>query len=1226
MWRINPFDVVNMGRTGDGRVFTDLLDSLIRAHAHSALIPQADIHTNLRVNLADGGVDTQIDSASAADAFGWTETPTVWQYKATAHTDITEKTLEDEVRKPYAAQLIAAGYAYRMCVCDEAPAEWKSAREKKLNEVIQTIRPDAPVGRILIAGDIAAWASTFPAIVLAHFRSDPRGPVAALESWGANAVGVTGRYVQVPSWDPTSQRIADHTDLSVAVPSVVQVIQGEAGVGKTRMTYETLAAIPGARELIVYTSDEQTAINLAASIAADRTLRAIIVADECSVESRLKIGDWLAGHPDRARVIVIDNSGRTISSADPEAVLPKIERNLLRQILLENFPNVPEERRRAYSDLSEGFVRLAADMCQHDAEIAAAGHVGPVAQRLRDYLVSRLSDEHLSYVQAIALLERVGFSGNVSGEIDRLCGFLDLDAKKLRQAISLLHNAPGFVALAGRYLYVTPELIAQVAFEGAWQRWASIDPDGFLERLPAEFQNSFIGRVVSSGGEGVRSLVAGSFRQRFASVEPARLAGLETVDQIVAVTEADPATYLPLLRGLLERSSLDELRLVTGRSSSNGRWGPRRYLVWLLERLASFAEYFADAEASLLRLALAESEPSIGNNATAQWRQLFRIHLSGTAVPFPDRLARLRQLLPSEPETVEMALRALEEALSSHPTRMVGPSVVAGRIVPAEWRPQTRSEHLRCVSDAMEVIVEFMDQAPLPVSRSALQLLIAKVRLLLGQGNLERLSAIFAARPVDDADRVKLVGAVEAYLRFEGPKAEEVYKARVEDWLTALMPNDVHGRLVTAVGVSPWHYAVSEQEESWKNDLRSLAGELLASSAVFESELPWLLSPEAESAGHLGLELGRLDAKEDLMEPILLGSMGSGTSALARGYVSGRLSDESAERRINERLDLLEQVNPAFAYDIFSVDTEKTRAIERTMSLVDSGALPARYLLGVGRFANLDSDRLAAILQRLLAVGAEEYAAAVSGALQLLSFQCLATGGRGAPTPIEGVAAEAWEVLEAVVVTPGVRDTYWWNDLLVALASNDPPRAARLAVASLNSEDINVRHEGATAVANIAGTHPDEFLRELGLLLSDKKNSWRFYIGNHEEVFQQIPEGTLTAWVESVSEEVAAAIARHLPKPYVDSEGVPIVPRSTLALFDTYGGSDAVFHEFVAGTHNMQMYTGDIAGRHEQEAEVARKFLNHPVARIREWASIEERQSLGEAKRMRQEEEEDRFR
>jgi len=47
------------------------------------------------------------------------------------------------------------------------------------------------------------------------------------------------------------------------------------------------------------------------------------------------------------------------------------------------------------------------------------------------------------------------------------------------------------------------------------------------------------------------------------------------------------------------------------------------------------------------------------------------------------------------------------------------------------------------------------------------------------------------------------------------------------------------------------------------------------------------------------------------------------------------------------------------------------------------------------------------------------------------------------------------------------------------------------------------------------------------------------------------------------------------------------------------------------------MYMGDIAAEHEAEATLARKFLDHPLRRVREWASIEEQSAVADAARAR---------
>jgi hypothetical protein len=65
---------------GTGKPFTGFMDSLLRATAAKLGVVPADVHTNLRVNIPDGGVDTQIDQGN--DPEGRLAGPSMWQFKA----------------------------------------------------------------------------------------------------------------------------------------------------------------------------------------------------------------------------------------------------------------------------------------------------------------------------------------------------------------------------------------------------------------------------------------------------------------------------------------------------------------------------------------------------------------------------------------------------------------------------------------------------------------------------------------------------------------------------------------------------------------------------------------------------------------------------------------------------------------------------------------------------------------------------------------------------------------------------------------------------------------------------------------------------------------------------------------------------------------------------------------------------------------------------------------
>jgi hypothetical protein len=60
VWRLNLADLLQLKGAG-GERFAHFMDRLIRAEAAGGGLPQAEIATQLRVNITDGGVDTEVD-------------------------------------------------------------------------------------------------------------------------------------------------------------------------------------------------------------------------------------------------------------------------------------------------------------------------------------------------------------------------------------------------------------------------------------------------------------------------------------------------------------------------------------------------------------------------------------------------------------------------------------------------------------------------------------------------------------------------------------------------------------------------------------------------------------------------------------------------------------------------------------------------------------------------------------------------------------------------------------------------------------------------------------------------------------------------------------------------------------------------------------------------------------------------------------------------------------
>lgn len=459
MFTINSRDIFNL-RTPGGDRFTEFVDALIRAEAYIQGIPISEISTNLRTNLADEGVDTEVRQPDTNNLTGWMSVPTCWQYKATQYKN-GHKVLPKEINKKYAQELIQKGYGYRFCICDDLPPATKSKWEKILDDEIVKINAIAPKSKVVTASDLAAWASRYPAIVSRFFKDYLKHSISCVD-WEEEIRFLTYKYVEVKTWATIKQQLIEHLNFDNSCQNVVFSLQGEAGVGKTRFVYETVSNIEGANNLVLYTIDEK-ALEIVDPFLCDKSAKLILVVDECLLETKQGLKNRLKKEKNRIRVICIDNSGERLAQFTEQIWLERIPNEDVDAILKQNFPLVSPERRHAYVDLSRGFIRFAADLCNQDSKIAKQNNIGSILSEPREYLKSRLNDQQLSIVEAISLFQKVGYRDQVEEEHLFLCTLLNLTPENFLKIAKNLKDVPGYVAFAGRYLYITPAIIAHVS-------------------------------------------------------------------------------------------------------------------------------------------------------------------------------------------------------------------------------------------------------------------------------------------------------------------------------------------------------------------------------------------------------------------------------------------------------------------------------------------------------------------------------------------------------------------------------------------------------------------------------------------------------------------------------------------------------------------------------------------------------------------------------------------
>jgi len=501
---------------------------------------------------------------------------------------------------------------------------------------------------------------------------------------------------------------------------------------------------------------------------------------------------------------------------------------------------------------------------------------------------------------------------------------------------------------------------------------------------------------------------------------------------------------------------------------------------------------------------------------------------------------------------------------------------------------------------------------------------------------LDQCIRLLTSTPLSDVESTKAIDAIDEFLAFEcnldltNVRPPVDYFQRVRDLRSSLAPEGIHGRVVCAVARSPWGRRNLSIDAEWRSECAQLAGELLSSPAVFATELDWLMSPDAQSAELFGREIGLLDSDLMMLSVIFEAAVSYQSTALARGYLIGHIENGChLIDRVNGFLDEIEVKSTHVGFDLWIVGGSRTHALDRTLRQITSGILKPStlraFMYGLDG-QPLSNEVFSELFTRLCTFSEAGDDGASDVALDYIGFKV--SGGEDAVRPImsyEPTRNAVIGLLSRTMAHPN--SEHWWAKILLSVTPFEPRTSATLAIHALVSDRVQMRHALAEVLNLLASSYPNELLDAITPLLEDDSEyRWRLMIGEYKQMVSAIPSNVLKDWLRRAGKQAARFIASNIPIPFIDADGVPAVAPATEYVLTEFEGSDDVFRSFLVGTHRLQMYSGDIARQHEHEADVARKFLNHPLRRIREWAVIEEKRSREWAAKERERSEEEDMR
>jgi hypothetical protein len=1009
MKQINSVEESDVSRL-NGEQLPRLLHILLCAEARKRNIDQSGIKVPFIVNVADDGSDGEWKGEIAKNDY-IPNSFTRFQCKAEKLTPAKCKTEMHRngstLLKPEIDEVLSEGGAYVFFCSYPFNSKQIKKRLKEVREALKeagrTTWKTDPV-YIVEGGQIARWVNQYASALAYVCRHAPTGQTVILRDfthWSKDKGLQNDFHTNVPL-----DEIISDVRAVLCEPRGIARLTGPSGVGKTRLGFEIFHRketgdqenIRSALECAVAYLDMQACGNDVfkwVSQLAHGGYAGILVVDNCSRQDH-DILQRAIEHPDcKLSLLTLDYVPEVLFG---DAFLQvNLTPEMMKDVVPKILGGVPGLREKLGDD---GISRVAAfshGYPQIAILIAQAGHALDRATLNQEgQLVDRLlwgRGEHNAHskeiIRCLAPFSEIAREGINKAQIEfvrseLLGGISDYDLSRFTKCF----RENRVLQDIGDYLMVAPPPLA-AALAADWLE--DVSDEVFLLLLPkiedAGLTGSFCKRLRQLDFSIRAQKLCEKMMGPSGPFSSAEVLNSEVGSRVFrALVEVNPLEAANCLFRLYSDLSPKEAK-----SIDLGR----RYLVWSLEKLCWRAELFTKAARVVRAFAAGETE-HYGNNATALFRQLFHIHLSGTQCPAIERLEILREGVGSPHREIRLvSVQALGAALMWGRFSRSGGAEQSGTKPPElDWQPSTWSDvwdYWRQVFELLKDAILNEDDAEL--SEAAQAALGPRVGALVTCPLGEQLFEDFKI--------------ISEHLKYSWPVArDELKRIRnyhkplpagqatvLDQWLNLLKPNDLATRLVDIVSIPGWH-----QEEQPGGDYKDLsqegairlADELYANGEAWKDHLASLVRGDQQQTYAFGRRCMELDPDPNaLIRESIEAYRGIEKQARNAQLIRGMISAIAGTNEAAAVLDAL-AADPDLRGDLLvplSAAATSIRDFNRVVDLVKTGELPSG-VLEYFSFGGISQQFAADVFESSLVSLIKEIPDAAPVVLRLVSMFC----------------------------------------------------------------------------------------------------------------------------------------------------------------------------------------------------------------------------------------------
>jgi hypothetical protein len=1160
-----------------------VLNALLDADASQHRVPLVDLDITTRNDDPDAGIDARIKWPAATEHDPLRAGENVLQYKSGK---LTKELLEKEFNKSGVQKALKKGGSYLLCVGHDYVHATKERYEEQMKGLCKKKKIPISRAKIIFGSALARWICRYPA-------------VAARAEFGKNI----SQFITVERWQKIPQfsnpfRADDarietighvRSFLQSDAPGTALRLEGRPGVGKTRLALEAVKLREYASRA-VYFNDAQNpdVVRFLTAVANDQESYAIVILDECAWIMQTSLEQYAQLSKGRLKLVCVGVSD-PLYEGPPLALsqqyeLKPLPNSDIEVIIRESYSAAPRSNIDLVVRLSGGYVKLAmfvaATLDRYGAKPAVElANVIGIGQFLRKFVEKDVRRT----LQVLSVLAQIGWYDELRPEADAVAKFVGLSTPKLEQSVKRLRDQ-GVAVKKGRYLYVSPELLAIKSAADLWSEkdYRLLD---LIERLEArEPRKQFLARLATMGEYPEMREAVGSIMSKKGFFPTLKQLDQEFLSEVFRILSSTvPTAAANLLTELIVPATKDDL--------SNFETG-RRNVMWAIESLLRWPETSMKAARVLMKLALSETE-KISNNATSILETFFHVFLSGSPIPLMERFALVDELLQSEDSSSRLlAAQAVAGSLQSHETRFGSETdPLSKRPYPPEWKPKTYGdvwEARRKALAYLERIGSGTDEAATLARRELLQSPFA----LVSQGQVDdAIRVLESAIPVSDEERRNIIRSCDQINRVPNLTDEQrarvkqirdsafgtTYFDRLRRWVGGRLPEDFDAN--SASGFDAADRRVMElAEEGFQNEITA-------------AEISWLSSREAENVWPLGRRLGELDKEERYRDRIFEAAPDDENCMLLAAYVWGRGAASGAESR-ERLLDALLKAKPMAAFGATWRGDASIAGAKRIINLVSDGRVPAsslRMLRYGGWVTQLPTDYVIEMVNLMLRLDAGTNAEAVLGIIDHAVRSNVIT--------VQRLGEVLWKALEVRGPQRSPSFDWHWGRVADLVAVSEPGRLARVFLTLFQSDDTWLSTDAAqSALQHAARSDPHAVWDIIGTaLLAEDRTAHRLRLKLGQWFGDFIPPETLVEWAQQHGRrgfKVAAEL--------VNAKGDHLPPSARLLVKKASNPKEVLEQLFAnVGTGS---FVGSISSHLEGQLATLRNWAQDEDTRISSWA------------------------